>query len=127
MSSLPTVKAANLGGKAATVNKTRELGDQAKWVQVQALDWTDEDGKDRVWEVASRKTTGKGGIDGEPGINFLLQCEANDLIYDPSNSRGYRRHPQAPKSTLVYPYHPAIPTASQEHLRRAARRSHRRR
>ncbi|KAK4050510.1 hypothetical protein OIO90_005093 [Microbotryomycetes sp. JL221] len=46
----------------ATVNKTVAL-DDAKWVQLNKLEWTDQDGKERAWEVASRKTTSKGGID----------------------------------------------------------------
>ncbi|TKA55358.1 hypothetical protein B0A53_02282 [Rhodotorula sp. CCFEE 5036] len=36
---------------------------EGKWVELRKVDWTDEDGKDRVWEMAARKTTSKGGID----------------------------------------------------------------
>ncbi|GAA5882811.1 hypothetical protein JCM16303_002470 [Sporobolomyces ruberrimus] len=36
---------------------------EGKWIEVQKTDWTDEDGKDRVWEMAARKTTSEGGID----------------------------------------------------------------
>lgn len=34
-----------------------------QWIELQKIDWTDEDGKDRVWEMAARKTTSEGGID----------------------------------------------------------------
>lgn len=34
-----------------------------KWIELRRVDWTDEDGKDRVWEMAARKTTAKAGID----------------------------------------------------------------
>ncbi|KAM0793326.1 hypothetical protein ACM66B_000783 [Microbotryomycetes sp. NB124-2] len=59
-SSLPKVAPTSLG--SATVHRAIPL-DQPKWVQLQKLEWTDQDGKDRAWEVASRKTTSKGGID----------------------------------------------------------------
>ncbi|GAA5956404.1 hypothetical protein JCM3765_005652 [Sporobolomyces pararoseus] len=36
---------------------------EGKWIELQKIDWTDEDGKDRVWEMAARKTTSEGGID----------------------------------------------------------------
>ncbi|GAA6025139.1 hypothetical protein JCM11491_000229 [Sporobolomyces phaffii] len=36
---------------------------EGKWIELQRIDWTDEDGKDRVWEMAARKTTSEGGID----------------------------------------------------------------
>jgi len=70
MSALPQVKPAALG--KATVNKSSVLNDP-RWVELRKLEWTDEDGKDRLWEVASRKTTSKGGIDGEC---FPLPCTA---------------------------------------------------
>jgi len=35
----------------------------SQWIELQKIDWTDEDGKDRVWEMAARKTTSEGGID----------------------------------------------------------------
>ncbi|GAA5861523.1 hypothetical protein JCM3774_000279 [Rhodotorula dairenensis] len=36
---------------------------EGKWVELRRVDWTDEDGNDRVWEMAARKTTAKAGID----------------------------------------------------------------
>ncbi|KAK4055332.1 hypothetical protein OIV83_000615 [Microbotryomycetes sp. JL201] len=56
----PNVKPASLG--SATVHRAIPL-DQPRWVKLEKLEWTDQDGKDRAWEVASRKTTSKGGID----------------------------------------------------------------
>ncbi|KAF8304901.1 hypothetical protein DL93DRAFT_2090020 [Clavulina sp. PMI_390] len=35
----------------------------AKWVTLNVIDWEDQEGKRRKWEVASRKTTGSGGVD----------------------------------------------------------------
>jgi ADP-ribose pyrophosphatase len=36
---------------------------EAKWIEFQKIQWTDQDGKPRVWEAASRKTRGKSGVD----------------------------------------------------------------
>lgn len=64
--SLPKVAPTKLG--QATVHRSVDLA-EPRWVQLKVLEWTDEDGKDRKWEVASRKTTSKGGIDGQsPGL-----------------------------------------------------------
>ncbi|KAG9126427.1 hypothetical protein FRC07_003487 [Ceratobasidium sp. 392] len=44
--------------------KKEELSAQdAKWVTLEKLTWKDQDGKERPWEVASRKTRGESGID----------------------------------------------------------------
>ncbi|GAA5832528.1 hypothetical protein JCM5353_007935 [Sporobolomyces roseus] len=59
-STLPTVKPYG-GGHAKTRNV--EPMKEGKWIELQKIDWTDEDGKDRVWEMAARKTTSEGGID----------------------------------------------------------------
>ncbi|GAA5951473.1 hypothetical protein JCM21900_001574, partial [Sporobolomyces salmonicolor] len=58
--SLPTVKPYG-GGQARNVNEypTRET----RWIELRKIDWRDQTGKDRVWEVAARKTTSEGGID----------------------------------------------------------------
>ncbi|GAA6036615.1 hypothetical protein JCM8097_001253 [Rhodosporidiobolus ruineniae] len=61
MTSLPQVKPYKGGdAKILSVNPMPEGG---KWVEVQKIDWQDEDGKQRVWEMAARKTTAEGGID----------------------------------------------------------------
>jgi ADP-ribose pyrophosphatase len=65
------------------INKVTELSAaDARWVTLQRLDYTDETGKDRTWEVATRKTRGKAGVDAVAIGNVLL-------------------HPSRPASTLV--------------------------
>ncbi|KAF3930340.1 hypothetical protein ABW19_dt0207431 [Dactylella cylindrospora] len=54
----------------------------AKWVQLQKIDWKDQTGKPRIWEVATRKTRGSSGIDAVAIAPILL-------------------HPSKPASTLV--------------------------
>ena len=46
------------------------------------IQWTDQSGKDRIWEAAARKTRGKGGVDAVAIAPIL-------------------RHPSKPPSTLV--------------------------
>ncbi|GAA6004290.1 hypothetical protein JCM10207_000653 [Rhodosporidiobolus poonsookiae] len=60
MSSLPPVNPYK-GGTASILNVSRM--DEGKWVELRKIDWKDEDGKQRVWEMAARKTTAEGGID----------------------------------------------------------------
>lgn len=36
---------------------------EAKWLEFQKLSWTDQTGKPRIWEAASRKTRGSSGVD----------------------------------------------------------------
>ena len=64
--------------------------DQARWVQLQKIEYTDQVGKARTWEVASRKTRGKAGVDAVAMGNILL-------------------HPSRPPSTLlVIQYRPPL-------------------
>lgn len=56
--------------------------DQARWVNLQKIEFTDQTGKDRTWEVATRKTRGKAGVDAVAMGNVLL-------------------HPSRPPSTLI--------------------------
>ena len=56
--------------------------DEAKWTQLNKIEWTDQTGRERVWEAASRKTRGKTGIDAVAIAPIL-------------------RHPSRPASTLV--------------------------
>ncbi|KAF1850437.1 ADP-ribose pyrophosphatase [Cucurbitaria berberidis CBS 394.84] len=55
---------------------------QAKWIKLQKATYTDAHGKERVWEIASRKTTGKAGVDA---------VAMGNIIY----------HPSKPPSTIV--------------------------
>ncbi|GJN91573.1 hypothetical protein Rhopal_004596-T1 [Rhodotorula paludigena] len=60
-------------GGAAKINNVSQM-QEGKWVELRKIDWTDEDGKDRVWEMAARKTTSAGGIDAV-AIAALLRRE----------------------------------------------------
>ncbi|KAK6538372.1 hypothetical protein TWF694_011252 [Orbilia ellipsospora] len=55
---------------------------EAKWVQLQKIDWKDQTGKARIWEVASRKTRGSSGVDAVAIAPIII-------------------HPSRPTSTLV--------------------------
>lgn len=55
------------------VNKLTELATQdAKWITLKKIDYTDQTGKARTWEVATRKTRGKAGVDAVAMGNILL-------------------------------------------------------
>lgn len=73
------------------INKISELPvDQAKWVTLKKIEYTDQVGKQRTWEVATRKTRGKAGVDAVAMGNILL-------------------HPSRPASTmLVIQYRPPL-------------------
>jgi len=55
---------------------------EAKWTQLNKIEWTDQSGKDRVWEAASRKTRKSTGVDAVAIAPIL-------------------RHPNKPPSTLI--------------------------
>jgi ADP-ribose pyrophosphatase len=62
----------------------------AKWVKLQKATYTDAHGVSRVWEIASRKTTGKSGVDA---------VAMGNIIY----------HPTKPPSTiLVIQFRPPV-------------------
>ena len=87
--------------------------------------WRDEDGKDRKWEVAVRKTTGSGGIDGRPPPPRLTPT-----LHTPGHPRHSRRDrctPASPFQATLDPNHPSVSPPGQGHLRRAARWADRRR
>lgn len=65
------------------VNKVSDLPiDEARWLTLKKIEFTDEMGKDRVWEVATRKTRGAAGVDAVAIGNVLL-------------------HPSRPPATMV--------------------------
>jgi ADP-ribose pyrophosphatase len=65
------------------VDKVSPLpSEEAKWVEFQKIEWTDQEGKSRVWEAANRKTRGKSGIDAVAIAPILL-------------------HPSRPTQTLI--------------------------
>ncbi|KAF1912806.1 NUDIX hydrolase domain-like protein [Ampelomyces quisqualis] len=62
----------------------------AKWVKLQKATYTDAKGQERIWEIASRKTTGKSGVDA---------VAMGNIIY----------HPTKPPSTiLVIQFRPPV-------------------
>lgn len=63
-SSTISVEPAKSLGSPKILGKSPLPLDEAKWVQLERIDWKDQDGKERKWEVASRKTRGKSGVDG---------------------------------------------------------------
>lgn len=65
------------------VTKIEDLPvDQAKWITLKRISYTDQVGKARTWEAASRKTRGKAGVDAVAMGNILL-------------------HPSKPPSTMI--------------------------
>ncbi|KAI7770399.1 hypothetical protein LZL87_002770 [Fusarium oxysporum] len=73
------------------ITKTSDLPiDEAKWVTLKKIEYVDQVGKARTWEVATRKTRGKSGVDAVAMGNILL-------------------HPSKPASTLlVIQYRPPL-------------------
>ncbi|CAH0048959.1 unnamed protein product [Clonostachys rosea] len=64
--------------------------EEARWVTLKKIDYVDQVGKARSWEVAQRKTRGKSGVDAVAMGNILL-------------------HPSKPASTLlVIQYRPPL-------------------
>ncbi|KAF2634166.1 hypothetical protein P280DRAFT_474827 [Massarina eburnea CBS 473.64] len=73
------------------INKLTELStSDARWITLKKIDFTDEQGKPRSWEMATRKTRGSGGVDAVAIGNVIL-------------------HPSKPPSTmLVIQYRPPL-------------------
>ncbi|EKJ72741.1 hypothetical protein FPSE_07141 [Fusarium pseudograminearum CS3096] len=73
------------------ITKTSDLSlQEAKWITLKKIEYVDQVGKERTWEVATRKTRGKSGVDAVAMGNILL-------------------HPSKPASTLlVIQYRPPL-------------------
>jgi ADP-ribose pyrophosphatase len=73
------------------ISKLTDLSSsEAKWVELRKIDWVDQTGRERTWEVASRKTRGKSGVDAV-AIGTIIH------------------HPSRPPSTiLVLQYRPPV-------------------
>jgi ADP-ribose pyrophosphatase len=56
--------------------------EEAKWIEFKKIEWTDQEGKPRMWEAAARKTRGASGVDAVAIAPILL-------------------HPSRPTSTLI--------------------------
>ncbi|KAK3719894.1 hypothetical protein LTR37_004017 [Vermiconidia calcicola] len=74
--------------------KIRKVGplpsEEAKWTELRKIEWTDQTGKERVWEAAARKTRKSSGIDAVAIAPIL-------------------RHPNKPPSTMIIlQYRPPI-------------------
>jgi len=50
-------------GTAKILSRKALSSSEAKWVSMEALNWVDEEGRERVWESTSRKTRKGSGID----------------------------------------------------------------
>lgn len=73
----------SMSSQAPTIRKISPLSaDEAKWTELRKIEWTDQEGKDRIWEAAARKTRSKGGVDAV-AITPIL------------------RHPSRPASTMI--------------------------
>ena len=62
----------------------------AKWVKLQKATYIDAKGKERVWEIASRKTTGSAGVDA---------VAMGNIIYHPT---------KAPSTIVVIQFRPPV-------------------
>jgi ADP-ribose pyrophosphatase len=71
-------------------NLTDLSSSDAKWVELKKIDYIDQTGHERVWEVASRKTRGRSGVDAVAIGTIIL-------------------HPSRPPATiLVLQYRPPV-------------------
>ncbi|ODN84249.1 hypothetical protein, variant 2 [Cryptococcus amylolentus CBS 6039] len=69
---------------------TEEYKTDAKWLKLEKINWKDQDGKERAWEVANRSTRPKGGVD---SVHILA------LLH----------HPNKPTSTIfIEQYRPPV-------------------
>lgn len=63
MTSIISVKPTILGKSIITETNSLKDSTDAKWIELKELKYTDQDGKKRRWEMASRKTTNSSGVD----------------------------------------------------------------
>ncbi|QRW05467.1 NUDIX family hydrolase [Ceratobasidium sp. AG-Ba] len=67
--------------KPEVVKKEELSAQDAKWVTLEKLTWKDQDGKERAWESASRKTRGKSGVD---AVAILAILKSKSASFRPS-------------------------------------------
>jgi len=60
------------------ISKDELKTENAKWVTLKKITWNDQDGKERLWEVAERKTRSKRGVDAV-AILAMLHSEKKDF------------------------------------------------
>jgi len=69
--------------QAPKINRVSPLSaDEAKWTELRKIEWSDQDGKQRVWEAAARKTRKSTGVDAVAIVPIL-------------------KHPSKPVSTMI--------------------------
>lgn len=87
---LERVKKVTMSG-TPKVTKLEDLpSSDAKWIKLQKATYLDASGKERVWEIASRKTTSKSGVDA---------VAMGNIIYHPS---------KPPSTILVLQFRPPV-------------------
>lgn len=69
------------GVAKAKILRTEPL-DDGKWTQLQKLTWQDQDGRQRVWEMASRKTRGKTGVDAVSMFLILEKASGPEIVLE---------------------------------------------
>ncbi|KAK4702421.1 hypothetical protein P7C70_g3798, partial [Phenoliferia sp. Uapishka_3] len=106
-----TVKPTTLG--SSTVNSSKDLQtSDSKWIGLKALEWTDEEGKQRRWEVAGRKTTAAGGVDGPRNLSSYHQRASRAKLTPHILAvaiAAFLKHPSRPLSIpIILQYRPPI-------------------
>lgn len=84
------VKKVTMSAQPKVTALTDLPSNEAKWVKLQKATYIDSKGKERVWEIASRKTTGKSGVDA---------VAMGNIIYHPS---------KPPSTILVIQFRPPV-------------------
>ncbi|KAG8720456.1 hypothetical protein FRC08_000182 [Ceratobasidium sp. 394] len=72
---------ARMSQKPEILKKEELSAQDAKWVTLEKITWKDQDGKQRPWEVASRKTRSEGGID---AVAVLAILKSKSETFRPS-------------------------------------------
>lgn len=55
-----------------SILRTEECPSDAKWLKLEKIHWKDQGGKERIWEVANRKTRTEAGVDSEFSFAFFV-------------------------------------------------------
>ena len=71
-SMLPTVSPTLLGKSSVTSSvEVDGVTNKAHWIRLKVLNWVDQEGRERKWEMAERKTTSKSGVDAVAIVSVL--------------------------------------------------------
>ena len=71
-SMLPTVSPTLLGKSSVTSSvEVDGVENKAHWLRLKVLNWVDQEGRERKWEMAERKTTSKSGVDAVAIVSVL--------------------------------------------------------